>query len=273
MDVPIGSMFVGAVIPGFTLVTLYLLWIGFNAWLKPEVAPAIPKEERNKISSIQLRKRVLRALMPPLVLIVLVLGSIFGGIASPTEAAAMGAFGAIVLTCVSGKFTLRVLHEVMKSSLTITCMVFTILVGATLFGLIFRLLGGDEVVSETIKAVPYGKSGVLLVVMILFFVLGFVLDFIEITFIIVPILKPLAQEFGIDPLWFSILIAINLQTSFLTPPFGFSLFYLKGVVPKNITTMHIYKGVTPFVIIQLIGLLIAIIFPKTVTWLPRAIGW
>jgi len=273
MDVPIGSMFVGAVIPGFVLVLFYLFWIGGNAWLRPELAPAIPAEERDSISSLELRKRVFRALIPPLVLIVLVLGSIFAGVASPTESAAMGAFGAIILTFANGKFTIQILREVMLSSLTITCMVFVILVGATLFGLVFRLLGGDEIVSETMKVIPYGKNGVLLAVMALFFILGFVLDFIEITFIIVPILKPIVKELSIDPLWFSILIAVNLQTSFLTPPFGFSLFYLKGVVPPSITTLHIYRGVIPFVVIQLAGLLIVFIFPETVTWLPRAIGW
>ncbi len=273
MDVPIGSMFVGAVIPGLVLVAFYLLWIGGIAWLRPDLAPAIPKEERDSVSSSELRQRVFHALIPPLLLIVLVLGSIFAGVASPTEAAAMGAFGAIILTFTSGKFTVQILREVMLSSLTITCMVFVILVGATFFGLVFRLLGGDEIVSNLMKSIPYGQNGVLMVIMALFFVLGFVLDFIEITFIIVPIIKPIVKELAIDPLWFSILIAVNLQTSFLTPPFGFSLFYLKGVVPPNITTLHIYRGVAPFVVIQLVGLLVAIIFPETVTWLPKAIGW
>ncbi|MBT3352141.1 MAG: TRAP transporter large permease subunit [Nitrospinaceae bacterium] len=273
MDVPIGSMFVGAVIPGLVLVAFYLLWIGGVAWLRPDLAPAIPAEERDSVSSSELRQRVFRALLPPLLLIVLVLGSIFGGVASPTEAAAMGSFGAIILTLTSGKFTVQILREVMLSALTITCMVFVILVGATFFGLVFRLLGGDEIVSDIIKSIPYGQNGVLIVVMALFFVLGFVLDFIEITFIIVPIMKPIVKELAIDPLWFSILIAINLQTSFLTPPFGFSLFYLKGVVPPNVTTMHIYRGVAPFVVIQIIGLIVAFIFPETVTWLPKAIGW
>ena len=273
MDVPIGSMFVGAVIPGLVLVAFYLLWIGGVAWLRPDLAPAIPAEERDSVSSSELRQRVFRALLPPLLLIVLVVGSIFGGVASPPEAAAMGSFGAIILTLTSGKFTVQILREVMLSALTITCMVFVILVGATFFGLVFRLLGGDEIVSDIIKSIPYGQNGVLIVVMALFFVLGFVLDFIEITFIIVPIMKPIVKELAIDPLWFSILIAINLQTSFLTPPFGFSLFYLKGVVPPNVTTMHIYRGVAPFVVIQIIGLIVAFIFPETVTWLPKAIGW
>lgn len=273
MDVPIGSIFVAAVIPGLVLVGLYLGWIGANAWVRPEIAPAIPADERAATSPAELRRRVLQALVPPTVLIVLVLGSIFAGVASPTEAAAMGAFGAGALTILNGRFSIRILKEVMGASLRITCMVFVILVGAAAFGLVFRLLGGDDIVSDVMHAVPYGKGGVLAVVMVLFFVLGFVLDFIEITFIIVPILKPIVQAMGIDPLWFSVLIAINLQTSFLTPPFGFSLFYLKGVAPPSITTMHIYRGVAPFVVIQLIGLLVAIFFPEVVTWLPKAIGW
>ncbi len=273
MDVPIGSIFVAAVIPGLVLVGLYLGWIGGSAWMRPAIAPAIPADERAAISPAELRRRVLQALVPPTVLIVLVLGSIFAGVASPTEAAAMGAFGAGVLTILNGRFSVRILKEVMVSSLRITCMVFVILVGAAAFGLVFRLLGGDDIVSNVMHAIPYGKGGVLAIVMVLFFFLGFVLDFIEITFIIVPILKPIVRTMGIDPLWFSVLIAINLQTSFLTPPFGFSLFYLKGVAPSSITTMHIYRGVAPFVVIQLVGLLVAILFPEVVTWLPKSIGW
>jgi tripartite ATP-independent transporter DctM subunit len=273
MDVPIGSIFVAAVIPGLVLVGLYLGWIGGNAWLRPQIAPAIPAAERAAVSPAELRRRVMRALIPPTVLIVLVLGSIFAGVASPTEAAAMGAFGAGILTILNGLFSIQILKEVMISSLRITCMVFVILVGAAAFGLVFRLLGGDDIVSDVMSAIPYGRAGVLAVVMVLFFVLGFVLDFIEITFIIVPILKPIIQEMGIDPLWFSVLIAVNLQTSFLTPPFGFSLFYLKGVAPPEVTTMHIYRGVAPFVVIQLVGLLAAIFFPEIVTWLPKSIGW
>lgn len=273
MDVPIGSMFVGAVFPGLVLVGLYILWISGNAFFRPGIAPALPEEERSKVGRREYWRRVFRALIPPLALIILVLGSIFAGVASPTEAAAMGAFGAFILSVANRKFSIQILKAVMTSSLTITCMVFTILVGSTAFGLVFRLLGGDDIVSDIMNSIPFGRAGVLMVVMTLFFLLGFVLDFIEITFIIVPILKPIIQTMGIDPLWFSILIAVNLQTSFLTPPFGFSLFYLKGVAPPGVTTMHIYRGVAPFVIIQLFGLLLAMFYPSLVTWLPRSIGW
>lgn len=273
MDVPIGSMFVGAVFPGFLLVGLYILWIGGIAWLKPEVAPAIPLEERQALAEGELLRRILRALVPPGALIMFVLGSIFAGWASPTEAAAVGAFGAMLLSIANRQFSIKILREVMTASLTITCMVFTILVGAAAFGLVFRLLGGDIIVENIMTNIPFGKSGVLLVIMALFFALGFVMDFIEITFIIVPIVKPIIAALGIDPLWFSILIAVNLQTSFLTPPFGFSLFYLKGVAPPGVTTMNIYKGVVPFVVIQMIGLFVTFMYPELVTWLPRAIGW
>ncbi|MDA0999349.1 MAG: TRAP transporter large permease subunit [bacterium] len=273
MDVPIGSMFIGAVLPGFLLVGLYITWIGGVALFKPEAAPAIPLKERQALVKGALLRRVFRALVPPGVLIVLVLGSIFAGWASPTEAAAVGAFGAMLISMASRKFSFKILQEVMTASLTITCMVFTILVGAAVFGLVFRLLSGDVIVENIMAGIPFGSGGVLFVIMLLFFALGFVLDFIEILFIIVPIIKPIIVILGIDPLWFSILIAVNLQTSFLTPPFGFSLFYLKGVAPPGVTTMHIYRGIIPFVIIQVFGLLVTVMFPELVTWLPRAIGW
>jgi tripartite ATP-independent transporter DctM subunit len=214
---------------------------------------------------------VAKALVPPLVLMVSVLGSIFAGVASPTEAAAVGATGSIALSLANRKFSYTVLRQVMDTTTRLTCMVFIILVGATAFGLVFRGLGGDNLVRGYLTALPFGKWGVLTVVMILIFVIGFFLDFIEITFIHIPVLAPILTHLGMDPLWFAILFAVNLQTSFMTPPFGFSLFYLKGVSPPGIRTEHIYRGIVPFVILQLIGLLICIFYPPLATWLPKVV--
>jgi tripartite ATP-independent transporter DctM subunit len=199
-----------------------------------------------------------------------VLGSIFAGIASPTEAAAVGAVGATVLTVVNKKFKLELLQEVMLSTVKLTCMVFIILCGAAAFGLVFRGLGGDQLVRGFLGGIAeqYNKAVVLAIVMGVIFIIGFFLDFIEITFIHVPVLAPIMIDFGYDPVWFCILLAVNLQTSFLTPPFGFSLFYLKAVTPPEISTGHIYRGIIPFVLFQLIGLAVVVLFPQLATWLP-----
>jgi len=271
MNVPIGDLFVGALIPGLILVVLYVIYIFIVATIKPESAPPIPQEVLDGISKADMRKRVMKALVPPLFLIVAVLGSIFAGIASPTEAAAVGAVGASILTAMHGKFNLKTLMEVMKGTTHITCMVFIILVGATTLGLVFRGLDGDVLIRELILGLPFGKWGILSIVMGIIFIAGFFLDFIEITFIHVPVLAPIMLHLGVDPLWLAVLIAVNLQTSFLTPPFGFSLFYLKGVAPAEVRTIDIYKGIIPFVIIQIIGLLIICVFPEAITWLPKVL--
>lgn len=271
MNVPIGDLFVGAVIPGMLLVTLYIIYISIMARIKPEWAPPIPKEELAAISKAQMRKKILTSLIPPLFLICAVLGTIFAGIASPTEAAALGAVGATFLTLVKGKLTLETVMEVMTSTTKLTCMVFIILVGATTLGLVFRGLGGDAQVRELIGGLPLGKWGVLSIIMGMIFVAGFFLDFIEITFIFVPVLTPIMIEMGVNPLWLAVLIAVNLQTSFLTPPFGFSLFYLKGVAPAGVETIDIYKGIIPFVIIQVFAMAILCFVPESVTWLPHII--
>jgi tripartite ATP-independent transporter DctM subunit len=273
VGVPVGDLFMGAVFPGLVLVGLYIVYIMIIAFIKPGWAPAIPQHERDALSGMILLKRVMRALFPPLFLMVAVLGSIFAGIASPTEAAAVGAIGATFLTFVNRRFSYKILNEVMLATMELTCMVFIILVGAAAFGLVFRGMGGDELVREFLGAIAetHGKWFVLFIVMGLIFVIGFFLDFIEITFIHVPVLAPIMIEFGFDPVWFCILIAVNLQTSFMTPPFGFSLFYLKAVTPPSITTGHIYRGILPFVIAQLIGLIIVISFPVLVTWLPQVV--
>ncbi len=273
VGVPVGDLFMGAVLPGLVLVGLYILYILIAANIKPEWAPAIPAEELAQITRREMFRRFTRALFPPLFLMVAVLGSIFAGVASPTEAAGVGAVGATLLTIINKKFNLQILREVMHSTMQLTCMVFIILVGAASFGLVFRGMGGDELVRDFLGGIAanHGQWTVLAIVMGIIFIIGFFLDFIEITFIHVPVLAPIMIEFGFDPAWFCILIAVNLQTSFMTPPFGFSLFYLKAVTPPEISTGHIYRGIIPFVIFQLIGLLIVVFFPVLVTWLPKVV--
>jgi tripartite ATP-independent transporter DctM subunit len=273
VGVSVGELFIGAVLPGLLLVVLFIIYILIAAFLRPGIAPAISKEELAAISFRQLVSRVGRALVPPLFLIVAVLGSIFAGIASPTEAAAVGAVGATVLTILNRKFNLKILTEVMHTTTRLTCMVFIILCGAAAFGLVFRGLGGDSIVRNFLGGIAhqYSHGAVLAIVMLLIFFIGFFLDFIEITFIHVPVLAPIMIDFGYDPVWFCILLAVNLQTSFLTPPFGFSLFYLKAVTPPEVTTGHIYRGIIPFVFFQLIGLGIVVFIPKLATWLPRLV--
>jgi tripartite ATP-independent transporter DctM subunit len=271
VGVSVGDLFMGAVFPGLTLVALYAIYIIVISRVKPSWAPLIPKEEWEAVLAHGLIRRMFKALIPPLVLMVAVLGSIFAGIASPTEAAAVGATGATLLAMANRRFNYQVLKGVMEATTRLTSMVFIILVGAQAFGLVFRGLHGDELVRNFIQHIPYGKWGVLAIVMALIFVIGFFLDFIEITFIHIPVLAPIMKLLGFDPLWFSILFAVNLQTSFLTPPFGFALFYLKGVCPPQISTGHIYRGIIPFVILQVIGLLVVVAFPKLATWLPRVV--
>jgi tripartite ATP-independent transporter DctM subunit len=273
VGVPVGDLFMGAVFPGLVLVGLYILYIVIIAKIRPEWAPAIPVTELDALTPRIMLGKITRALLPTLLLMIAVLGSIFAGIASPTEAAAVGAVGATALTVNNRKFNMKVLHDVMHSTMQLTCMVFIILVGAAAFGLVFRGLGGDDLVREFLGGIAenHGKWFVLSIVMGLIFIIGFFLDFIEITFIHVPVLAPIMIDFGFDPAWFCILLAVNLQTSFLTPPFGFSLFYLKAVTPPEISTGQIYRGIIPFVFFQLIGLLIVAFFPVLVTWLPEVV--
>jgi tripartite ATP-independent transporter DctM subunit len=273
VGVPVGDLFMGAVFPGLVLVGLYILYIVIIAKIRPEWAPAIPVTELDALTPRIMLGKITRALLPTLLLMIAVLGSIFAGIASPTEAAAVGAVGATALTVINRKFNMKVLHDVMHSTMQLTCMVFIILVGAAAFGLVFRGLGGDDLVREFLGGIAenHGKWFVLSIVMGLIFIIGFFLDFIEITFIHVPVLAPIMIDFGFDPAWFCILLAVNLQTSFLTPPFGFSLFYLKAVTPPEISTGQIYRGIIPFVFFQLIGLLIVAFFPVLVTWLPEVV--
>lgn len=273
VGVPVGDLFMAAVIPGFILVGLFIIYIAIASRLFPKIAPRISAEELVGFTGLAMFKRVGKVLLPPLFLILAVLGSIFVGVASPTEAAGVGAVGATVLTILNRKFSLDILRGVMIQTMKLTCMVFIILCGAAAFGLVFRGLGGDNLVRTFLGglAADYSKWVVLAIVMGVIFLAGFFLDFIEITFIHVPVLAPVMIEFGVDPLWLCILIALNLQTSFLTPPFGFSLFYLKAVTPPGVTTGDIYRGVIPFVLLQVIGLLIVVAFPVLATWLPTVI--
>ncbi len=263
--VSVGDLFAGAVLPGLLLVFLYILYLVIVAIFRPASMPAhsAAQEPRASIG------KVLGALFPPLVLIFAVLGSILGGFATPTEAAGVGAMGALLLATQRRALSMERLREIMRSTLRISSMVFLILIGASLFSLVFRGYGGDDGVRAVLEALPGGVFAAMLVVMLVMFLLGFVLDFIEITFVVVPIVGPVLLAMGLDPVWLGIMIAINLQTSFLTPPFGFALFYLRGVAPATVTTGQIYRGVIPFVGIQLLALLILAAFPRLVTWLPE----
>ncbi len=335
--VSVGDLFAGALLPGMVLVGLYMLYLMIVAWLRPNAAPAIPRGELGG-DWREVWRRTGRALVPPIVLIIAVLGSILGGIATPTEAAAVGAVGSLILAgarlapeggtrlersvgsaplylaggalilmmVLAGQFDLvvtragvgapaivaficcgllvygiwtslwrvwraGVLVPVMRSTMQISAMVFVILIGAAMFSLVFRGLGGDEMVHEALSNVPGGVIGAMLVVMLIMFALGFFLDFIEITFVVVPIIAPVLLQMDINPIWLGIMMAVNLQTSFLTPPFGFSLFYLRGVAPRTVRTGEIYRGVIPFVIIQLAALAVLGLFPELTTWLPSVV--
>ncbi len=273
IGVPVGDLFIGAIIPGLILVFIFILFIVIVAFVRPEMAPPIPKGELAHFTGAFMARQIGRALLPPLFLMTAVLGSIMAGVASPTEAAGVGAVGAMVLTALNKKFNMALLRESMRTTVRLTCMVFIILCGAAAFGLVFRGLHGDDLVRAFLGGLAdrYSREMVLAFVMALIFLIGFFLDFIEITFIIVPVLAPIMIEFGFDPLWFCVVLAVNLQTSFLTPPFGFSLFYLKAVTPPEVTTGHIYRGIIPFVVCQLVGLLIIVFYPSLATWLPRVV--
>ncbi len=268
--ISVGDLFVGALIPGILLVAFYIFYIALVAWLKPAAMPAIPKDAHD--DSVHIIEDVLLSMLPPIALIVAVLGSIIAGLATPTEAAAIGAVGAMLLAAFKKQLTLTNLRAVVYSTTRITSMVFMIFIGASLFSLVFRGFGGDDLVHELLHSLPGGVYTAVFVVMLVMFLLGFVLDFIEITFVVVPIVGPVLLTMGVDPVWLGIMIAINLQTSFLTPPFGFALFYLRGVAPAEIKTSQIYLGVAPFIVIQLIVMALLAYWPALATWLPTQIS-
>jgi len=267
LNVSVGNLFAAALIPGFLLVFCYVAYIFIKAYFHPESAPTMPQEEIDAFRKGGFVWKVIKAFLLPMLLIVAVLGSIFAGLASPTEAAAVGAFGATLLTIVQGKFNLKVLRQVGRETTHLTSMVFVILLGATTFSFVFREMNGDVYLVNLIEEANLSANVFLLLVMVVVFVAGFFIDFIEIVFIIVPVVAPIFEALGVNLIWIGVLLGLNLQTSFLSPPFGFSLFYLKGVAPPSVTTQHLYRGIIPFVIIQLVFLLLVISFPEIVFWL------
>lgn len=265
LNVSVGDLFLAAVVPGFILVLCYFIYIILISGFRKGYAPPMPEAELSKFGGKEKARKIIIAFLAPFLLILAVLGSIFAGIASPTEAAAIGAAGATILTVIQRKLSLNTLKEVMLRTMTLTSMAFIILVGASAFGLVFRGMGGDIYLASMISGSELSPDLFLMIVMVIVFIAGFFIDFFEITFIIVPVVAPLFKHLGIDPIWAGILIALNLQTSFLTPPFGFSLFYLKGVAPPEISTSSIYRGIIPFVIIQLFVLMLVFFFPDIAT--------
>lgn len=265
-SISVADLFMGALIPGLLLVLAYLIYIAGMAIFKPESAPAVA--ERPPLDR-QLFIELLKGLLPPLALIIAVLGSILTGIATPTEAAGLGAGCSILLAIAYGQFSFERLKEVMNSTLLVSGMVFMILIGAAFFSLTFRGFGGEEMIHEFFSSLPGGVFSAMLIVMLVIFLLGFILDFIEITFVVVPIVAPVLFMMGVDPVWLGIMIAINLQTSFLTPPFGFALFYLRSVAAESIKTTTIYRGVIPFIVIQILLLIALACLPELATWLPK----
>lgn len=267
--VSVGDLFAGALIPGLILILFYLAYVVLRTWFNPALAPPRPTDTPQ--STTTSKTSLFTALLAPLLLILTVLGSILTGLATPTEAAGVGAVGALLLGLATQTLNIKVLGEVGRSTLTTTAMVFFILVGASVFSLVFRGYGGDEMVHGWFENMPGGAPGALAIVMLVIFLLGFILDFIEITFVVVPIVGPVLLAMGIDPVWLGVLIAVNLQTSFLTPPFGFALFYLRGVTPADIPTSSIYQGVVPFIGLQLLLLGLLVWWPELATWLPQQI--
>ena len=266
--VSVGDLFAGALIPGLVMVALYIAYLLYKAVVDPDSCPATPVPEEERAG---LALEIATALVPPLLLVGAVLGSILGGIATPTEAASVGAVGATVLAGLRGKLSLTIVTEVARRTAVITSMIFIILFGASVFAIVFRQLGGGDLVAEFLHEMPGGATGAMISVMVIMFVLGFILDTFEIIFIVLPITAPTLLMLGVDPVWLGVMIGVNLQTSFLTPPFGFALFYLRGVAPNSVSTMMIYRGATPFVGLQIAAIVLLFIFPGLVLWLPSVL--
>ncbi|MEY8826853.1 TRAP transporter large permease subunit [Sedimentitalea sp. XS_ASV28] len=269
VPVSVGDLFAGALLPGLMLVGLYLAWVFFKAVSDPASCPATPVPEGERA---HLGREVLVALVPPMLLILAVLGSILGGIATPTEAASVGAVGAMILAAFRWRLSFEVLKSTVISTATITSMVFVILLGASVFSVVFRMMGGDDLVHEFLQNLPGGKLAAVAMVMVIMFFLGFILDTFEIIFIVIPITAPVLLALDVDPVWLGVIVGVNLQTSFLTPPFGFALFYLRGVAPADMPTSAIYKGIFPFVGLQVVAIALLFAFPQIVTWLPNMIA-
>jgi tripartite ATP-independent transporter DctM subunit len=273
MQLSVGTLFAAAVLPGLLLASLYMLWIVLYGVLKPDAMPPIPLAERQALPRRELWMRVLKVALPPVALVLAVLGSIIAGIAAPTEAASMGALGSILVVAITGRLSLGVLREVMRSTTRTSAMVLFILICSQVFSLAFRGLHGEQLIEDLFAFLPGGINTAIWFLMALIFVLGFFIEWIEISYIAVPLFLPIFVAAKVDLVWLAMLITVNLQTSFLTPPFGWALFFLRGVAPPQITTRHIYLGVIPFIAVQLVGLLLVFLFPAVATALPKAIGW
>ena len=269
----LGTLFAAAMLPGLLLAGLYSVYMLGVGWLRPDLAPAIPKDERDAMPGHELVRKLIVVVLPPLGLIVAVLGSIIGGIAAPTEAASMGALGSILIAALGRRLTKAVIIETVQGTLRISAMVFFILIAAQAFSLAFRGLNGDELIEMLFEFVPGGVTADIIFVLLMLFLLGFFLEWIEICYIVLPLFWPILDKAGVEPVWFAILAGVNLQTSFLTPPVGWALFFLKGVAPPEVSSKDIYVGVMPFVGLQLIGLVLLFLYPELATWLPKAIGW
>jgi tripartite ATP-independent transporter DctM subunit len=273
MNESVGTLFAAAMIPGLLLAGIYVVYLLVLGMLRPDMVPAVPKAERDALSRTELAAKLLRVVLPPLGLMTAVLGSIIAGIAAPTEAASMGALGAIVVTAIGGRMSWAVLRDTTYATTRITAMMMFILICAQAFALAFRGLQGEQLVHDLFSLVPGGTTGAIWFLMAIIFVLGFFIEWIEISYIAVPLFLPVFAAAGVDMVWLAALICVNLQTSFLTPPFGWALFFLRGAAPPEIKTGDIYRGVVPFVLLQVVALVLVFLFPGLATWLPKAIGW
>lgn len=271
--ISVNDVFLGAIIPGITLILMYILWVIIYGFIRPQSVPKIDHRSDENVSYGRILFDAMRSCISPIILMILVLGSILFGVATATEASAIGAIGALIIAVHRKCLNKRILRQIALETTRVNCMIFTILIGATIFTLVFRALGGDDIIHDLFLDIPGGLTTVLIICMIFIFLLGFFLDFIEIIFIVIPLILPPLIKLGADPVWLSIMIAINLQTSFLTPPFGFSLFYLRGVADKTVKTIQIYKGIIPFVLIQLLLLVVIFNFPSMATFLPSKAGY
>jgi len=273
MQLSVGTLFAAAVGPGMLLAGVYIVFLLVLGWLKPELMPPIPQAERDAVSRRELWIRFWKVVVPPIMLVVSVLGSIVGGIAAPTEAASMGAVGAILITVGAGRFKWQVLKDVAQETAKITAIMMFILMMAQVFALAFRGLHGEDLIVRLFELLPGGVNSDIWFMMALIFVLGFFIEWIEISYIAVPLFLPVLLAQGVEPVWLAMLITVNLQSSFLTPPFGWALFYLKGVAPPEVSIKDIYKGVVPFIVMQALTLALVFFYPQIALWLPKAIGW
>ncbi|MBS1219483.1 MAG: dicarboxylate transporter, DctM subunit, partial [Proteobacteria bacterium] len=273
LQLSVGTLFAAAVVPGMLLAAIYCVYIIIIGMVKPDLVPPIPVKERNAVSRRQLWTRFVKVVIPPVLLVLSVLGSIIGGVAAPTEAASMGALGSILVTAFAGRFSWQVLRETCQTTTKITAMMMFILICAQVFALAFRGLHGEDLINDLFEFLPGGLNADIWFLIMLIFFLGFFIEWIEISYIAVPLFLPVFAAQNVDLVWLGMLICVTLQTSFLTPPFGWALFFLRGVAPPEVTTRHMYIGVIPFVAMQMLAVLLVFLFPQLALWLPKAIGW